>query len=147
MPHSSDDQPGTPAASVESETPSATAGEAPDGANPLGPSSVGGEPYQPRGRRRRRRRRPPPAAASQGAAIANETTTEEGPPAGDTVHDTPLDAQVQVEDAQVQVGDAQRPTPPRHRRRRRRGPPRELSQQPPVSGDVRVDESGPPDPT
>ncbi len=134
MPHSSDDQPSAPTESVERETPSATAGEGLDGTNPTGPSSAEGEPYQPR-RRRRRRRRPQPAGASQGTVVADETTPEEALPAGDT-----------RVDAQALAEDAQSPSPPRHRRRRRRGPPREMSQQSPVSTDVRVDESGPPDP-
>ncbi len=138
MPHSSDDQPSTPAASVETETPSATAGEAPDGGSSPVPSSADGEAYPPR--RRRRRRRPPPAAASQETAVAGETAAEETPPAGDKVHDTQADARGDIR------GDAQAPKPRRHRRRRR-GPPREMAQHSPASGDGPVDESGRPDPT
>lgn len=138
MPHSSDDQPSTPAASVEAEAPSATTGEAPDGANPPGPSSSDSESFERR-RRRRRRRRPPPTAASQGTAIADETTPEETPPAGGAVL-------VALVHAGGDAGDAQAPRPRRHRRRRR-GPPREMSQQSPVSGDGPVDETGQPDQT
>jgi hypothetical protein len=136
MPHSSDDPPSAPTASAESETPSATAGEAPDNANPPGPSSADGEPHQPR-RRRRRRRRPSATAVSQETSTVHQTTPEEPPPAGDTVQDTQVDTQA------ITVGDAQVPKPRRHRRRRR-GPPREMPQQSPVSDDFRVDESGPP---
>ncbi len=139
MPHPSDDPPNTPAASVESETPSATVGDAPEPANPAGPSSQGGEAHQPRRRRRRRRRRSPPTSASPDAAVAAGNTSEEAPSAGDTVQQTRVDAQGNTR------GDAQGPKPPRHRRRRRRGPPGEMSQQSPVSADVPVDASGPPD--
>ena len=139
MPYSSDDPPSAPTASVESETPSATVGEAPDGINPAGPSSADGAAYPPRRRHRRRRRRPPSAAASQETAVAAGTAPEEAPPAGDTVQDTRVDAQGGT------GGDAQAPKPLRPRRRRRRGPPREMSQQSPVSADVPVDASGPPD--
>jgi hypothetical protein len=143
MPHSSDDPPSTPAANVETETPSATTGEAPDGANPPGPSSADGEPYPPR--RRRRRRRPPPATASQETAGADETAPAAIPSVGDTDQDTRVDAQG---DTQGDThGDAQAPKPPRHRRHGRRGPPREMAQQSPASGDGPVDESGQPDPT
>lgn len=135
MPHSSDDQPSTPAASVEGEAPSANTGEAPDGANPLGPSSSDSESIQRR-RRRRRRQRPPPTAASQGTAVADETMPEETPPAAGAFHDT-------QGNAGGNAGDAQAPRSRRHRRRRR-GPPREMSQQSPVSGDGSVDESGQP---
>jgi len=140
MPHSSDDQLSAPTPGVESETPSATAGDVPDGASPAGPLLQDGEAQQPRRRRRRRRRRPPPVAASQETAVADETAPEEAPQAGDAVQDTRVDAQ---EDTR---GDAQAPNPRRHRRHRR-GPPREMSQQSPVSADGPVDESAPPDPT
>src|SRR5690349_801948 len=140
MPHSSDDQPSAPAPSVESETPSATASEAPVGANPAGPSSAEGEAYPPRRRRRRRRRRPPPAAASPGAAPGDQTTSEGTAPAGDTIPETNADARADT------GGEAQAPKPTRHRRRRRHGPPGEMPQQAP-SGEVRVDENGPPDRT
>jgi len=140
MPHSSDDQPSAPTPSVVSETPSATAGEAPVGANPAGPSSAEGEAYPPRRRRRRRRRRPPPAAASPGAAPGDQTTPEGTAPTGDTIPETNADAQAGT------GGEAEAPRPPRHRRRRRRGPPGEMPQQAP-SGEVRVDENGPPDRT
>jgi hypothetical protein len=133
MPHSSDDQPSAPTPSVESDTPSASGADAPDGANPPGPSSPDSESFQPR-RRRRRRRRPAPAAASQETAAADETALEDAPPAGDTVQDT-----------QVHAGDAQAPKPRRHRRRRR-GPPRDPSQQSPLSGDGSVNEGDQPDP-
>src|SRR5438270_13674873 len=103
MPHSSDDQPSTPAASVEGEAPSANTGEAPDGANPLGPSSSDSEPFQ-RHRRRRRRRRPPPPAASQGTALADETMPEETPPAADAFHDTQVNSG-------GDAGDAEAPRP------------------------------------
>jgi hypothetical protein len=136
MPHSSDDPPSAPTASVESETPSATVGDVPEGANPAGPSLQDGEAQQPRPRRRRRRRRPPPAAASPGAALGDQTTPEGTAPAGDTIPDTKADAQGDT------GGDAQAPRPRRHRRRRR-GPPREMPQQLPVSADGPVDESGP----
>ena len=139
MPHSSDDQPSAPTASVERETPSATVADAPEGANPAGPSLQNGETQQPR-RRRRRRRRPPPAAASPGAAGGDQTTPEGTPLAGDTVQNTQVDAQGDT------AGDAQAPKPRRHRRRRR-GPPREMPQPSPVSADVPAGESGPPDPT
>src|SRR4051794_32321080 len=113
MPHSSDDQPSAPTASVESETPSATVADAPEGANPAGPSLQDGETQQPRRRRRRRRRRrPPPAAASPGAAGGDQTTPEGTPLAGDTAPDTQLDAQGDT------AGEAQAPKPRRHRRRR-----------------------------
>jgi hypothetical protein len=157
MPHSSDDPPSAPAASVESETPGATVADAPDaansdGANPADPSLPDGETQQPRRRRRRRRRRPPPAAASPEAALGDQTTPEPTVLADDTVQDAHVDAQ---EDAQGDIqrdtqgdtrGDAQAPKPRRHRRRRR-GPPREMSQQSLVSADVPVAESGRPDPT
>jgi hypothetical protein len=139
MPHSSDDPPSAPTTSVESETPSATVADAPDSANPAGPSWQDGETQQPRPRRRRRRR-PPPAAASPGAALGDQTTPEGTAPAGDTIPDTNADAQGDT------GGDAQAPRPRRHRRRRR-GPPREMPQQLPVSADGPVDESGPPDST
>ena len=139
MPHSSDDQPSAPTASVESETPSATVADAPEGANPAGPSLQNGETQQPR-RRRRRRRRSPPAAASPGAAGGDQTTPEGTPLAGDTVQNTQVDAQGDT------AGDAQPPKPRRHRRRRH-GPPREMPQPSPVSADVPAGESGPPDPT
>ena len=137
MPHSSDDPPSAPTASVESETPSATGEDSPDGA---GPSLQDGETQQPRRRRRRRRRRPPPSAAPPEAALGDQTTPEGTPLAGDMVPDTHFDAQGAAR------GDAEVPRPPRHRRRRRR-PPREMSQRSPVSGDGPVDESGQPDPT
>ena len=137
MPHSSDDQPSAPPASVESETLSAPTGEAPEGANATGPSLQQGEAQQPR--RRRRRRRPPRSAASPGVAVADETASEQAPPAGDTVEDTRVDAHGDTR------GDAQAPRPRRHRRRRR-GPPRDASQQSPVSGDGPVDERDQPDP-
>ena len=136
MPHSSDDPPSAPASSVERETPGATVADIPDGANPAGPSLQDGEAQQPRRRRRRRRRRPPPTAASPGAAVADETAPEEAPSAGDTVQDMRVDTQGDIQ------GDAQAPKPRRHRRRRR-GPPRDTSQQSPVSGDVRIDGSAP----
>jgi hypothetical protein len=136
MPHSSDDPPSAPSASVESETPSATVA---DGANPAGPSLQDGEAQQPR-RRRRRRRQPPPAAASPGATIGDQTAPEGTVPPGDTVPDTKADAQGDT------GGAAQAPRPRRHRRRRR-GPPREMPQQSPVSAGDRVDESGPADST
>src|SRR5271168_3815693 len=139
MPHSSDDQPDAPRPSAESETPSATAGEAPDGANPTGPSSADGEPYQQRRHRRRRRRRPPSAAVSQAAAIADETTPKEAPPAGGAVHDTQVPAR-------GDAGESPASRPRRHRRRRR-GPPRDASQQSPVRGDSPVGEDAQPDPT
>lgn len=157
MPPSSDDPPSAPTASVESETPSATVGDAPDAANPAGPSSPGGEAYQPRLRRRRRRRRPPPASVSPGAAVAAGNTPEEAQSAGDTVQHTRVDAQgdtagdtpgdIAGDTAGDTQGDAQAPKPPRHRRRRRRGPPRETSQPSPVSGDGPVDGSAQPDTT
>jgi hypothetical protein len=140
MPHSSDDPPSAPTASVESETPSATVADAPDSANPAGPSLQDGETQQPRPRRRRRRRRPPPAAASPGAAGGDQTTPEGTAPAGDTIPDTNADAQGDT------GSDAQAPKPRRHRHRRR-GPPREMSQHSPVSADGPVDESGPLDST
>ena len=140
MPHSSDDPPSPPTASAETETPSATAGDAPDPADPAGSSSQGGEAYQPHRRRRRRRRRPPPSAAAPGAAVPGETAPQEPPSAGDTVQDMRVDAQGDI------AGDAQAPKPRRHRRRRH-GPPREMSQPSPVSADIPVDESAPPDPT
>jgi hypothetical protein len=149
MPHSSDDPPSAPASSVERETPGATVADIPDGANPAGPSLQAGEAQQPRRRRRRRRRRPPPTAGSPGAAGGDRTTAEgttlEGTPlAGETVEDTHANAQG---DARGDTGgDAQAPKPRRHRRRRR-GPPRDTSQQSPVSGDVRIDGSGPLDST
>src|SRR5712671_2570377 len=124
MPHSSDDQPSAPTPSVESETPSATASEAPPPANPAGPSSAERDAYPPRRRRRRRRRRPPPAAASPGAALGDQTTPEGTAPAGDTIPETNADAQADTR------GEAQAPKPPRHRRRRR-GPPGEMPQQAP----------------
>jgi hypothetical protein len=161
MPHSSDDPPSAPAASVESETPGATVADAPDaansdgansdgansdgansdGANPAGPSLPDGETQQPRRRRRRRRRRPPPAAASPEAAVGDQATPEGTPLAGDTVQDTQGEAQGEVRT------DAQELRPPRHRRRRRRGPPRDPSQQSPVIGKVGIDGSSPLDPT
>ncbi len=145
MPHSSDNQPSAPPPSVESDRPSATVADAPDGANPPAPSSTDGEPYQPRRHRRRRPRRPSQMAASQETSVAHETAPEEAAPAGDKVQDTQVDAQGDTPgDTQ---GDAQAPKPPRHRRRRRHGPPREISQQSPVSADVPVDGSGRPDPT
>jgi hypothetical protein len=144
MPHSSDDPPGAPTASVESETPSATVADAPDSANPAGPSLQDGETQQPRRRRRRRRRRPPPAAASPGAAGGDQTTPEGTPLTGDTVPDTQVDAQGDTQGDTA--GDAQAPKPRRHRHRRR-GPPREMPQQLPASADVPVGESGAPDPT
>ena len=137
MPQSSDDPPSAPAVSVESETPNTTAADAPDGANRSGAPSPDSDSFRPR--RRRRRRRPPPAAAAQGAATANETAPEETPPACDKVQDTLLDSQGNTQ------ADAQAPKPRRHRRRRR-GPPRDVSQQSPLSADVPVDESGQPDP-
>ena len=140
MPHSSDDPPSAPTASVESETPSATVADALDGANPAGPSLQDGEAQQPRPRRRRRRRRPPPAAASPGATIGDQTTPEGIAPPGDTIPDTNADAQGDT------GGAAQAPRPRRHRRRRR-GPPREMPQQSPVSAGDRVDKSGPADST
>ena len=140
MPHSSDDPPSAPTASVEGETPDATVADAPDGANPAGPSVQEGDAQQPRRRRRRRRRRPPPAAASPGAALGDQTIPEETAPAGDTIPDTNADAQ---EDT---AGDTQAPKPRRHRRRRR-GPPREMSPQSLVSADVPANESGTPEPT
>jgi hypothetical protein len=136
MPHSSDDPPSAPTPSVESDTPSATAADAPDGANPPGPSSPDSESFQPRRRRRRRRRRPVPA--SQETAASDETALEEAPPAGDTIQDTQVHAG-------SDAGDAQMPKPRRHRRRRR-GPPRDASPQSPLSGDGSVDEGGQPDP-
>ena len=136
MPHSPDDQPSAPTPSLEGATPSATAAEAPDGANPPGPSSADGEPDQPR-RRRRRRRRPPPAAPSPGAAVGDQTRSEATPLEGGAVQDTQVHAGGDRGDAQA----------PRFRRHRRRGPPRETSLQSPVSGDGPVDESGQPDAT
>src|SRR5205085_6541085 len=100
---SSDDQPGAPTVSVERETPSATVADAPEVANPAGPSLQDGETQQPRRRRRRRRRRPPPAAASPGAAGGDQTTPEGIPLAGDTAPDTQVDAQGDT------AGDAQTP--------------------------------------
>ena len=146
MPHSSDDPPSAPAASVESETPGATVADAPDavnsdGANPAGPSLQDGKTQQPRRRRRRRRRRPPPAAALPVAAVGDQATPEGTPLAGDTVQDTQGEAQGEVRT------DAQERRPPRHRRRRRRGPSRDPSQQSPVIGKVGIDGSSPPDPT
>jgi hypothetical protein len=135
MPQSSDDPPSAPTVSVESETPNTTAVDPPEGANRSDPPSPDSESFQPRRRRRRRRRRPPPAAASQGTTTANETAPEETLSAGGEVQDTQVDSQ----------GDAQPPKPRRHRRRRR-GPPRDVSQQSPLSADVPVDESGQPDP-
>jgi hypothetical protein len=150
MPHSSDDPPSAPtSSSVERETPGATVADIPDGANPAGPSLQDGEAPQPRRRRRRRRRRPPPTAGSPGAAVGDRTTPEGAPPegtplAGDTVEDTHADAQG---DARRDTGgDAQTPKPRRHRRRRR-GPPRDTSQQSPVSADVWIDGDGPLDST
>ena len=151
MPHSSDDPPGAPTVSVESETPSTTAADAPDGANRSGSPSPDSESFQPRPRRRRRRR-PPPAAASPGvapgAAPGDQTTSERGELAGHTVQDAHVDAQADTQgEAQGGTrGDAQAPKPRRHRRRRR-GPPREMPQQLPASADVPVGESGAPDPT
>ena len=136
MPHSSDDPPSAPTASVESETPDATVADAPNGANPASPSLQDGEVQQPRRRRRRRRR--PPAAASPGPAQEDQTTPEGTAPAGGTIPHTNADAQGDT------GGDAQAPRPRRHRRRRR-GPPREMSSPSPVSADVPAD--GSPDPT
>jgi hypothetical protein len=138
MPHSPDDQPSAPTPSVEGATPSATAAEAPDGANPPGASSADGEPDQPRRRRRRRRRRPPPAAASPGAVVGDQTPPEATPLEGGAVQDTQVHAG-------GDRGDAQAPRLRRHRRRR--GPPRETSQPSLVSGDGPVDESGQSDTT
>ncbi len=143
MPHSSDDPPSAPRASVESETPEATVADAPEGANPAGSSLQDGDAQQPRRRRRRRRRRSPPAATSPGAAIRDQTTPEETAPAGDTIPDTNADA---PGDADGDTGgNAQTPKPRRHRRRRR-GPPRETSQESLGGAHVPVNESGPPDP-
>ena len=139
MPQSSDDPPSAPAVSVESETPNTTAANPPEGANRSGAPSPDSESFQPRRRRRRRRRRPPLAVASQGTTTANETALEKTPPAGGKVQDTLVDSQGNTQ------ADAQAPKPRRHRRRRR-GPPRDVSQQSPLSADVPVDESGQPDP-
>jgi hypothetical protein len=145
MPHSSDDPPSASESSVERETPGATVADIPDGANPAGPSLQDGEAQQPRRRRRRRRRRPPPTAGSPGAAVGDRTTAEgtplEGTPlAGDTVEDTHANAQG---DARGDAGGDAPPLKPRRHRRRRRGPPRDTSQQLPVSGDVLLDGSAP----
>jgi hypothetical protein len=134
MPHSSDDPPSAPTASVESEAPSATAQDTSTDVDPSIPSSQGDEPRQPRRRRRRRHRRPSLMAGLQDAPVAGESRTEEAPVAGDTGADAHIDEQA--------------PKPARRRRRRRRGPARDAAaSQLPPTGDAPIDGGDPLDST
>jgi len=144
MPHSPDDPPSAPTASVESKTPSATAEDTSTDVDASIPSSQGDQPRQPRRRRRRRHRRPSLMAGLQDAPVTGESRTEEAAMVGDTgvgdtgAGDTGADAHL----------DEQAPKPARRRRRRRRGPARDAAaSQLPPTGDAPIDGGDPLDST
>jgi hypothetical protein len=125
MPHSFDDRPtGPPAASLEGETPDASAPT-----TPSDNASAGSEPADAilrqgeRRRRRRRRRRPPPAPAASahaGGGEAEAASAEQPMSAGDATAESLLGAP---------PGEADAIRPPPRRRRRRRRPPGERNRQ------------------
>jgi hypothetical protein len=119
MPHSSDDRPtGPPAASLENETPDASAPT-----TPSDNASAGSEPADAilrqgeRRRRRRRRRRPPPAPAASAHAGGGEAASAEQPMSAGDAAAEPLPG--------ASTGETEPTRPPPRRRRRRRWPPGE----------------------
>ena len=126
MPQSDDPPSALPAASVESETPSASgpstpAEAAPAAAEAPGQESQDREPHRP-GRRRRRRHRPPRISSPEAAPASGEGQGEESPSVAEA-------AAADSPQATAPASDALGP-PRRRRRRRRRPPPQDAMREP-----------------